>query len=315
MRSFEEVFSQIQPHLNSLEELRKKQKSKNFILLLCWLGLALLTIIIFSAGVVGLCFAFIFITIIWGIIAGVLANKQVKKYKLTFKDIVITPLIRAIDPNLNYSKEAFISRDKYMASIIFPTYPDVYKGEDYVWGMVDKTMIEFSELHTEYKTHDSKGRTEYHTIFKGLFMIADFNKDFKGRTIVLPDYTEKTFGFIAKFFQKMNYGRDQLVYMEDPVFEKEFKVYSNDQVEARYILSTDMLSRIVQLKRDLGCHIHLSFVNSKIFIAVSTTKDMFDPKINQSVLDQNMIREFYNQIYSCINIINELNLNTRIWTK
>jgi hypothetical protein len=315
MKSFEEVFREIQPHLYSLEELRKKKRSSNMIFLTIWLGTVVLTILFLAVEAIGVGFAFLTICVVWGIVALILGSNGIKKYKRTFKDLVITPLIKAIDPQLSYAKEACISRDKYMASKIFLTHPDIYRGEDYIWGMVDKTMIEFSELHTQYKTHDSKGRTQYHTIFKGLFLIADFNKDFKGRTVVMPDYGEKTFGFIAKFFQKMNLMRDQLVYMEDPVFEKEFKVYSSDQIEARYILSPDMLSRIVQLKRNLGRNIHISFVSSKIFIAVSSTKDLFDPKMRQSVLNPYMIKEFYDQIFGCIKIIDDMNLNTRIWSK
>ena len=316
MISFEQVYQTIHPQLLSLEDLRKKQKSKKNIFLLTWLSSLILAIFILAIsneptpGIV-----ILIISIVYLIVVIILIFSIVKKYKRMFKDAVISPLIKAINPNLSYAKESCISREKYMSSSIFLTHPDVYKGEDYVWGMVDKTMIEFSELHTQYKTHDSKGRTQYHTIFKGLFMIADFNKDFKGRTVVMPDYGEKAFGFIAKFFQKMNLMRDQLVYMEDPVFEKEFKVYSNDQIEARYILSTDMLSRIVRLKQRLGKKIHLSFVGSKICIAVSMTKDLFDPKMRQSVLDPNIIKEFYIQIEGCIQIIDDMNLNTRIWSK
>jgi len=315
MNSFEQVYSQIQPQLQSLETLRKQQRKKNLILLLCWLGTVVLTLIFAAAEVIEGVAIFGIIALVFGIVALILGSSYIKKYKRTFKDVVIAPLIKAIDPALSYSKEACISREKYMESKIFLSHPDVYKGEDYVWGMVNKTMIEFSELFTQYKTHDSKGRTQYHTIFKGLFMIADFHKDFKGRTVVLPDYSEKSFGFVAKFFQKMNLMRDQLVYMEDPVFEKEFKVYSNDQVESRYILSPDMLSRMVQFKKKMGRQVHFSFVSSKICIAISSNQNLFDPKMRQSVLDPSMIRTFYDQILGCLQIIDDMNLNTRIWSK
>jgi hypothetical protein len=315
MNSFEQIFMQIQPQLQSLESLRIQQRKKNLILLLCWLGTVALAIIFGAVQIIEGFALFGIIALVFGIVALILGSSYTKKYKKTFKDVVIAPLVKAIDPELSYSKESYISREKYMESKIFLSNPDVYKGEDYVWGMVNKTMVEFSELFTQYKTHDSKGRTQYHTIFKGLFMIADFNKDFKGRTVVLPDYSEKAFGFIAKFFQKMNLLRDQLVYMEDPVFEKEFKVYSNDQIEARYILSTDMLSRIVELKRKMGRQVHLSFVNSKICIAISSNENLFDPKMSQSVIEPSMIRIFYDQILGCLQIIDDMNLNTRIWSK
>lgn len=316
MQTFTEAFSQIQPQLQSLENIRKKQRSIVRIFTFTWLGLLLFGIFIISlAPRPEPLIVIVILVFSYGILAIIFGSRAIKKYKRMFKDVVIGPLIHAISPGLQYAKESFISMTKYTESKIFLTHVDRYAGEDYVWGMIDKTAIEFSELHSQYVTRDSKGRTTYHTIFKGLFMIADFHKEFNCRVVVMPDYSERLFGGLAKFFQKMNVMRDQLIYMEDPVFEKMFKVYSNDQVEARYILSTNMLKRIVDLKTKLKKNIHLSFINSRMFLAISTTKNMFDPKIRKSVLDPELIQEFYDQILGCIQIANDMNLNTRIWTK
>lgn len=316
MQTFQQAFTKIQPHLQSLEVVRKKQSSTVMIFLFTWLGLLLLTVFLaMASSAPELIIALIIVVIVYGIIALIFGQKAIRKYKRMFKDVVIGPLIKAIDPQLDYAKESFISRAKYDESKIFLTRVDRYSGEDYVWGMVDKTAIELSELHTQYVTRDSKGRTQYHTIFRGLFLIADFHKDFKCRVVVMPDYSERLFGGLAKFFQKMNVMRDQLIYMEDPEFEKMFKVYSNDQVEARYILSTSTLKRIVDLKKKLNRNIHVSFMNSKMFLAISTIKNMFDPKIAKSVLYPEMIQEFYDQILGCVQIVDDMNLNTRIWSK
>jgi len=94
-----------------------------------------------------------------------------------------------------------------------------------------------------------------------------------------------------------------------------FKVYSNDQVEARYILSPNMLNRIVLMKNRLNKKIHLSFINSKMFLAVSINKNLFNPKLNKSVLNPYFIQGFYQQIWECVQIVDEMNLNTRIWSK
>ncbi|MFH0865538.1 MAG: DUF3137 domain-containing protein [Bacteroidota bacterium] len=316
MQTFQQAFAQIQPQLQSLEAVRKKQRSTSMILTFSWLGLVIFGIFLMalteSPEVI---ITLVILIIAYGIIALIFGQKAIRKYKRIFKDVVIGPLIKAIDPGLQYAKESFVSRAKYDESKIFLTGVDRYSGEDYVWGMVDKTAMEFSELHTQYVTRDSKGRTQYHTIFKGLFMIADFHKEFKCRVVVMPDFSEKLFGGLAKFFQKMNLMRDQLIYMEDPVFEKMFKVYSNDQVEARYILSVNMLKRIVELKTRLNKNISISFINSKMFLAISQTKNLFDPSMGKSVLNPEMIQEFYNQVLGCVQIVDDMNLNTRIWSK
>ncbi|HQI45408.1 MAG TPA: DUF3137 domain-containing protein [Bacteroidales bacterium] len=315
MKSFEEVYREIQAHLYSLEELRKNQRYRMWIFILSWILVFFIGILFFLTGKETVILIALFIIIGYGIVALIYGRKAIYKFKQTYKDIVIGPLVRAIGPGLQYQKNNYINSDRYYESRIFLQTADRYIGEDYVYGMIDKTAIEFSELHTEYRTQDEDGKTHYHTIFKGLFLVADFHKDFKSKVVVMPDYTEKVLGGVANFFQKINISRDKLVYMEDPEFEKMFKVYSNDQVEARYILSPNMLNRIVLMKKRLNKKIHLSFVNSKMFLAISMNKNLFNPKLNKSVLNPYFIQEFYQQIIECVQVVDEMNLNTRIWSK
>jgi len=316
MQTFEQVFAQIRPLLEPLEKLRKDGLFRVRISTLSWCTLFILSCFLLTISQTALMvYSMLVLIFVGGIIAIGVGQSSIKKFKDNFKDNVIKALIKAIDPQLNYNKESYVKREKYDESRIFLTQIDKYHGNDHVWGMVDKTLIEFSELLTGYETHSSKGGTQFHAVFDGLFMVTDFNKNFKCSVFVLPDFTEKLFGGLAKVFQKMNADRDQLIYMEDPEFEKLFKVYTNDPIEARYILSIDLLKRIVEVKNKLNKIISLSFVNSKMFLAISSDKDIFNPKMGRSVFDSNMVHEFYNNILSCVQIVDDMNLNTRIWTK
>jgi hypothetical protein len=240
-------------------------------------------------------------------------------YSSEFKDKVIAKIIHFIDANLKYKKSESIDLSTYKASGIFPNHVDRYHGDDLVEGQIGKTAITFSEMHTEYKTEttNSKGhrQTHWHTIFKGLFFIGDFNKDFKGRTLVLPDAAEKLFGNLGSLFQSWNKGRGELVKLEDPEFEKMFVVYGSDQIEARYILSTSLMKRIVDFKKKSGKNIYLSFVASKVYVALSYTKNLFEPKVFSTLLDFQPIQEYFEDLQMVIGIVEDLNLNTRLWTK
>ena len=46
----------------------------------------------------------------------------------------------------------------------------------------------------------------------------------------------------------MNFSRPPLVKLEDPEFEKHFVVSGEDQVEARYILSTCLMQRLTDFR-------------------------------------------------------------------
>ena len=179
-------------------------------------------------------------------------------------------------------------------------------------------MVEFSEVVARHKTTSgtgSKRQTHYTTIFKGIFFVADFNKHFKTHTIVLPDTAEKLFGKFGQSLQSMNKTRGELIKLEDPEFEKEFCVYGDDQVEARYILTPALVRSILEFKKKWNTKIYLSFVDSKVYIAISLKKNLFETRLFKSIVDYTFIEENVKYLILLIGIVEDLNLNTRIWTK
>ncbi len=238
-----------------------------------------------------------------------------REFTQEFKSKIIREIVRFIDPNLAYEPTQYIPEGIYKASDIFKTTPDRYRGDDYIAGKIGSTQIEFSELHTEYKTQDSKGRTHWHTIFKGIFFIGDLNKEYHGRTVVLPDVAEKIFGFLGASLQSMNVTRGQLIKLEDPEFEKEFVVYGDDQIQSRYVLSTSLMKRILDFKKKSRRNIHLAFINGKIFVAISQPKNLFEPNFLKTMVDFAPIQEYFENFSLILGIVDDLNLNTRIWGK
>jgi len=312
MKPFEQIFSELLPQLDELERSRQEQykSAKKWFNIAIGIGVATVVVLLFVRHP-----ATIFIG---GLIAAAVYflgyYPKEKRYKNEFKDKVFHRIIQAANPSLTYNKDGKIAKEAFYESKIFTERSDVYKGEDLIAGTVDKTEIIFSELTAQEKRSSGKS-THYVTFFKGVFMIADFHKNFHGKTMVLPDTAEKMFGFIGKKMQSWNFTREQVVHMENAEFEKEFVVYSNDQVEARYILSTSMIQRILDLKKKYNTKVYLSFINSKVYVALYNDQNLFEPKFNESITNSDYIRTFYNELGSCLSIVDDLNLNTRIWSK
>lgn len=246
-------------------------------------------------------------------------NLTTRGFVLEFKQRIIAAIVRFYDPSLTYEPRRCITQARFCESGLFQQRIDRYRGEDYVAGRVEATALEFSELHAEHMTvtHDSKGRrqTQWHTIFKGLFFVADFNKEFHGQTVVLPDTAQRMLGFLGQKLQELNLTRGELIKLEDPEFEREFVVYGTDQVEARYILSTSLMRRILEYKRKTGKPMHLSFAHSNVYVALTTGRDMFEPHIFRPIGGPGGVREHLDDLEIALGIVEELNLNTRIWTK
>jgi hypothetical protein len=304
-------------NLEALEQQRQKVVTQSLIVF----G------ILAAVGVAGGLFAMrrgmppvvlIFILIGCAIIGGIYYHIAGIDYRGGFKMIILRKMIQFVEPGLEYLPQQGISKELFSAAGLFKQGIDRYKCEDMIQGKIDKTQLMFSEVHAEHKSTSGTGKnrhTEWHTIFKGIFFIADFNKNFHGRTVVLPDAAEKLFGLFGQTLQSWNSSYGQLVRLEDVEFEKEFVVYGTDQIEARYILSPALMERIVDYRRRLGTKLYLSFLGSKVFGAISIEKNLFEPKVFSSVLDFNAIAEHYAQLQLGIGVVDELNLNTRIWTK
>ncbi len=298
--------------LQALEQQRKAIL-KNIAIVGIVMAIALFAILIIatqSGAFPILIFIFVAAIIIFGIIAKILSRGYVTK----FKSNIIGRIVKFIDPNLSYIQKGRIEKATFMDSDIFKTKPNRYKGDDYVRGTIGKTPIEFSEIHAQYESGSGKNRS-CRTVFKGLFFIADFNKHFTCKTVVLPDTAESLFGAFGKMFQAWNLSRDQLIKLEDPEFEKLFVVYGSDQIQARYILSTSLMARITNFKKKSGQKIYLSFVGSKVYVAISYTKNLFEPKIFSTLMNFELIREYFEDLQLATGIVDDLNLNTRIWSK
>jgi hypothetical protein len=300
--------------LQNLEQERKKIVFKLtciIVTILCILGVCFL----FWRVNLNAILAALFIPAVLCLIIGVVLCKFLTRgYVAKFKSLVIERIVHFIDENLSYAADDCIDKSTFMLSKIFTTKPNRYKGDDLVWGKTGVTKIKFSEIHAEHESGSGKNRRRY-TVFKGLFFIGDFNKDFTTQTVVLPDTAEKLFGYLGQKLQSLNIFRGQLIKLDDPEFEKHFVVYGNDQIQARYILSTSLMERIVEFKKKTGRKIYLSFVGSMVFVAVSYTKKLFEPRLFRTLLDFGPIREYFEDLQLAIGIVDDLNLNTRIWSK
>lgn len=253
------------------------------------------------------------------IVAAIVSPFLSRGYTQRFKNEVLSRMAQFLDPSLEYRMDGAIDQSTYMASKIFPHKPDRYTGEDLVEGKIGATAVRFCELHSEYKSthtnHKGQTETEWHTIFRGLFFQGDFNKNFSGSTVILPDSAEALFGKVGQWFQSFAFSRDQLIKMDDPEFEKLFVVYGTDQIESRYILSPALMQRIVEFKEGSNRPIHLSFAGSSVFVAMSESRNLFEPKIFSSILDFETVCGYFEDLRLAVEIVEDLNLNTRIWSK
>lgn len=305
------------PVLDQLESLRKQVL--RFGLGITAIVLIAILLLIVLLGVLGESRITIILPIVLlglGLWYWIPKNKPKENYKHAFKKRLIEPIIHFISPELSYYPTRHITKEKFESSRLFLTRIDKYGGDDYLVGQIDKTYFYFSELHTQEK-RKSGGKnqtTTWHTIFKGLFFVADFNKEFSGSTVLVPNFLGKGNTWFKKLFGSNR--REKLVKLEDPEISAHFNCYSDDDVKARYILSPALMQRIMQFRHKYPRQaVHISFVDSHVYVAISFTRDLFEPSYFSTVKDFGKVATYFDDIRFVVDIVAEFNLNTRIWTK
>jgi ABC-type long-subunit fatty acid transport system fused permease/ATPase subunit len=111
----------------------------------------------------------------------------------------------------------------------------------------------------------------------------------------------------------INHSDKEVVKLEDPEFAKYFTVYSEDQVNARYILSTNLMRQLVNFKKKVRKNFYISFVEDMIYIAIEYPDGLFEPNLYRSMLRFAPLREYFEAIQLILGLVEELNLDRQIW--
>lgn len=185
-------------------------------------------------------------------------------YKNDVKESIIKDFINFFG-NFEYSPFENIDDETIKKSLLINNY-NLHYGDDYFYGKYKNVDMVISE--EEMIVKHNKGQS---TVFDGVLVLLKFPKNFSGQTVVFKDWGYfNCFHKTARHFEKIK--------LEDIVFEKEFEVFGTDQIEARTLLTTAFMERMLKV-RDIfqGKKIQFSFFDEHLLIAIHTSTDMFEP--------------------------------------
>ncbi|GEM89997.1 DUF3137 domain-containing protein [Oceanithermus desulfurans] len=263
---------------------------------------------------------FVFLVAAFALLVWALLRHQsvTRPYHEAYKRRVLAPLVEAVLPGFLHEPEAGLPQEVYLASRLFPTRPDRYASEDRFSGEVAGVPLTFAEVHAEreHEDCDKDGcRTEYVTIFKGLFAVAEFPKAFSGAVLVYPDRSERLLGPLSQSLQRLG-GRSrglELVRLEDPEFERRFVVFASDPVTARYVLSTRFMAAL-RAYRDRHGPLYAAVIDGTLYLALPTRADLFEPPpLWRRGVDVRRLQRYADALATMRAVVSELDLDVRIW--
>lgn len=294
----------------NLENLRKKLRDL-YLLSFC-ISAIIIILLFFFFGSDG--FTSVISIIIMIFIPILITHKSAREYKLEFKNFFVKSALTKLFTNLTYEPENGIDRS-IIANTQMMNMGDRYTSNDYISGKYKNIGFTQADVHIEEKreTRDSDGNrnTYWVTLFKGRWMIFDFNKTFKANVQVC----QKFFGNnkVGGLFSTQKY---QKVKMESAIFNKAFKVYAQNEHDAFYILTPSLMEKIQKLDQKNKGKLLLCFIDNKLHVGIYDNKDSFEHgsvwvKINQEKTTQSIASD----IEKITMFVDDLNLENDLFRR
>jgi hypothetical protein len=231
-----------------------------------------------------------------------------KKYRDDYQLKLIASIVRLYNADFAYDRDDSVGEMSFVDSGLFPHYirsdSRSCKGTDRVVGKIGETAFEFSDLDASVKNGKNTTRA-----FNGVFFVADFNKNFSGETFVTSRHSLLHLGSAPET------PPGEVVKLEDPEFEGAFATHSTSQIEARYILSPALMRRILHFGQQSKTPLAISFSGTSMFIAMFNASTKLEPVLSQTLLKPSLFFGIWSNLEFLCGIVNEMDLNTRIWTK
>lgn len=295
-----------------MEELNRiREKAKNRMLICFFCVLAVGVAACFALGH----FVFLFFFLVFAAIFAVLAaDKPRKEYRRAFKEAVVRQALESVFSDLCYEPDMGIAYD-VIAGTGMMNMGDRFRSEDFISGGYRDICFSQSDVHIqeEHRSTDSDGHTSssYVTIFRGRWMIFDFNKEFRARLQI----TQRGFPNAKR---KRFFGRKETLFkrveMESESFNRGFLVYAQDEHEAFYVITPSFMERVERLAANNRGKLMLCFVDQQLHIAIHDNVDSFEPgSLFSRVNEERILDRIQSEIDTITQFVDELKLDNNLF--
>ncbi len=143
------------------------------------------------------------------------------------------------------------------------------------------------------------GRKKYSS-WAGVCIVIETNKTTKGNTIIRQD----------SLLHVSPVSKLKHTVLEDVEFEKKYDVYTDDEVEARYVITTAFMERLNNIQMSFSVDkISCAFFEKYLLIGLYTKKDTFKfAKLNKSLTDYTEFSRLFKEIMSIYEMIDYFKL-------
>lgn len=232
---------------------------------------------------------------VYGVVSALLTASKRRNFRSNFKNRVVASIAKSF--GLSYDENGGLGTDEFFE--IYDCYINEQSSEDMMSGEVQGVRVRFSDFYAAEKVRTKNG-TRTDIKFQGVLFVADFHKRLNCEVRVCHKNSRN----LRRYGQRAN--------MDDVKFEEFFDVYTTDQVGARYALTPLLMQRLTEVYLRLGSHINAVLREDKIYVAIETWRDNFEPRIDCSLKQDATIALYVDEIGALVGIVSEINLRSRV---
>ncbi len=239
-----------------------------------------------------------------GIIVYLWMIDSVEAYKDSIKETIFPEIFKFFGESLSYSPIGKIDVSSLSHSRLFPHFDSNGYTQDHVKGEYKGINFEFLGLRLE--CYHKKVNNRNVVVFSGLLITLSVNKNFTHSTIIKTDK-----GALGNWVHE-KFSDLERVSLEDVRFEKNFEVYSTDQIEARYLLTTSFMERLLSLAEVFGRDLQASFFSNKLFLIIPDTKvSLSVSSIFTPATFDTEINEILKEVKEVFSVVDTLKLDSK----
>jgi hypothetical protein len=214
---------------------------------------------------------------------------------------------------INYSLEVTPGKTFELAKQfdMVPSYDNSH-FQDLWWGLVGGRPFTLHEAKLTEERGSGKSRRTV-TVFEGSILAIGFTRRFNGTTLIEPDGDRRKF-LIGAEKEQVGIGGEQLerIDLTDPRFEERFTVWSNDQVESRYLVHPEYVERLLAVEAAFaGKDIRALFRDGDLLVTLQTG-DLFESGSLEPGEDRALLERSIAQFSSLAELATRLNERERM---
>ncbi len=274
------------------------------------------------------------IAIIALIIFAIHSNMKKQMYELNeeiIKDILVF-ISNGDREKIKYEPKTRLSTESFDNMELFNLDVVKYNGKNYTCVPYNKKNIVLSDINTyvydesEYeriiykdgkKYKQKVRRKQKRNIFQGIYIGVPLAKNNSAHMYLIPNNLNDKI-LQSKIMEYIKYNGKHVM-LENLEFSKKYKVFCDDEIQARYILSLSFMEKINELDKLFTGKKYIVFKEGKRFaiciegITVEDIRNITLPVFRNEVKEKEALTEIFNKLNRFIYIYHVLDLGNSVY--